>query len=345
MKKLLSAVALFAICATPLAAMADGTTVYGELHYSINSVDEDTTAGIDGWSGEDNISQFGIKGSYGEDIKAFFHLQTGAKADSDQTTDADNDAFKQRFFFAGLEGFFGKVAYGRMTNAYKFDGFKIDPFYNYSHVNPGGAFSNGGATYGLSGATNGFTDNSLQYVSPAFIGFKVSGGWYIDDADADNNNDDHAYSAGVSYAIKDLKVGIVYATNNGSATMPGIDADGDAVRGYAMYKISDTIKTALSVENVDINADDDANYVYLTSTVLVPSIKMDFSASLGVVTDGPAEGVGVTAAAWYNVAKNTKLYALVSYADISTDSDYGNVNKNPMVISIGAQHKFSLSTK
>ena len=352
MKKVLSIVALVAVCASPLAAMADGTTVYGELKYSINSVDDDTATGKDGWSGEDNISLFGIKGSYGNDIKAFFHLQTQANADSNETS-SDKDAFKQRFFFGGLQGAFGKVAYGRMTNAYKFDGFKMDPFYNYSHVGAGGLFGVGGATYGLSPATNGFTDNALQYVTPSFGGFKLTGGFYIDDSDPNNSNDDHAYLAGVSYSMKGLNAGVVYATNTGAETTPGtgystipnIDSNGEAIRGYANYKFSDTLKVGLSVEQVDINADDDAIYAYLTSTLGVPDINMEFSASFGMVDDGAAEGWGTTVGAWYNIAQNTKLFTIVSYADISADNIYAENDRSPMVISIGAQHKFSLSSK
>ncbi len=357
MKKILSAVALCALCASPLTAMAEGTTVYGQLRYSMNSVDDDTTTGVDGFSGEDNISLFGIKGSYGNDIKAFFHIQTQANADNSAGT-----AFKQRFFFGGLEGAFGKVAYGRMTNAYKFDGFKLDPFYNYSHVGSNGYFANGSATYGLSGATNGFSDNAIQYVTPTILGgLKFQGGMYVDD----DNNDDHGYSAGASYDFTDLglKIGAVYASNHSNTTtLPGIAADGEAVRGYANYKISDTLKVALSVEQVDIPIDtalvgvpgvaDDAIYGYLTGTMVMPDINMEFSASLGLVDDGPAEGWGSTVGAWYNVAKNTKLFALVSYSDISADDLYDDASvigmdndRSPLVISIGAQHKFSLSSK
>ncbi|MDA3785668.1 MAG: porin [Deltaproteobacteria bacterium] len=343
MKKVLCAAAVLAICATPLAAMAEGTTVYGQLRYSVNSVDEDTVSGQDGLSGEDNVSLFGLNGSFGEDVKAFFHIQTGANAD------AAGDAFSQRFFFGGLEGAFGKVAYGRMTNAYKYPGFALDPFYNYSGVNAAGAFSAGGATYGLSGATNGFTENAVQYVTPSMAGVKVTGGVFIDDS----NEDDHGYLIGASYAYKALNVGAVFATNDDTATIAGLVADGDAIRGYANYKFNDTWKAALSVEQVDIDdptAVDptdtmSAEYVYLTGTMMVPSIKMDFSAAVGVVTDGPAEGTGITLGAWYDVAKNTKLFALASYADIDPDeTDYPGADHKPLVISLGAQHKFSLSS-
>ncbi len=338
MKKILSAVALCAICASPVTIMAEGTTLYGQLRYSFNSIDEDTDSGIDGLRGEDNVSLFGLKGSYGEDVKAFFHLQTGANADGD----GEGDAFDQRFFFGGLEGSLGKVAYGRMTNAYKFDGFKLDPFYNYSHVNARGSFASGGATYGLSGATNGFSDNALQYVTPSFGGFKLSGGAYVDDS----NEDDHGYSAGIAYTLNDLSVGAVFASNEGTVTLPGISPNGEAYRGYANYKFNDTWKAAISVESVDYTDDDDAIYSYLTATMAAPTINMEFSASLGMVDDGPAEGVGITAGGWYNIAKHTKLFALMSYADIDPDEVlFPNSDRQPMVFSIGAQHKFSISSR
>jgi|GEM_PF-860867 len=334
MKRLIYAAAVIAMWTTPLSAMADNTTLYGQLRYSLNSVDEDFVGGQDGLSGEDNVSLFGLRGSYGEEIKAFFHLQTGANADGD----AEGDAFEQRFFFGGLEGVFGKVSYGRMNNGYKFPGFILDPFYNYSHVNAAGLFNPGGATYGLSGATNGFTDNSLEYVSPSLVGVKITGGLYIDDSD----QDDHGYLLGASYEYAGLDAGLAFASNDNVVTIPGIASNGEGIRAYANYKINDTLKTALSVESVDITPDTTAEYIYLTGTLMVPSVKMDFSASLGYVSDGPAEGVGITGGVWYGIAKKTKLFALTSYADIDPDSVYGEAYR-PLVISIGAQHKFSLS--
>lgn len=337
MKKIIYAAAVLSMWTTPFNAMADSTTLYGQLRYSLNSVDEDFVGGKDGLSGEDNVSLLGVQGSYGEEVKAFFHLQTGANADSD----AEGDAFEQRFFFGGLEGVFGKVAYGRMSNAYKFPGFKMDPFYNYSHINAGGVFAAGGATYGLSGATNGFTDNALEYVSPGLAGVKITGGLFIDDS----NQDDHGYLAGAAYDYKDLNVGFVFAVNDDLVTIPGIASDGEAIRGYANYKFNDTWKAALSLEIVDLTPTTDAEYIFLTGNMRVPSIKMDFSASLGVVTDGPAEGAGITGGAWYNITENTKLFALTSYADIDPDAAVYGEGYRPLVISIGAQHKFSLSNK
>ena len=157
MKKIVLSAAIAAACVSPLATIAD-TNLYGQMRYSFNSVDDVDGTGQDGMSGNDNVSLFGLKGSAGDATQAFYHLQTGAAADSNS-----GRAFNQRFYFGGLSGDFGKVAYGRMTNAYKFAGFKLDPFYNMSHIGVNGQFTAGVATYGLSPATNGFTDNALQY--------------------------------------------------------------------------------------------------------------------------------------------------------------------------------------
>jgi len=193
MKRNLLLTAVAVACAIPFASIAADHNLYGQLRYSFNAVDDPGGSGLDGLSGQDNVSLFGLKGKVGDKIKAFYHLQTGAKADS---PNSPANAFNQRFYFGGLEGAWGKVAYGRMTNAYKFAGFKLDPFYNLSHINAGGIFAAGGATYGLSPATNGFTDNALQYVTPAFAGIKVNAGVYIDDS----NQDEHGTGIGAIWS-------------------------------------------------------------------------------------------------------------------------------------------------
>ncbi len=346
MKKTLTAAAIAASLIVPGIALG-GTTLYGNLHYSFNSVDEDGAGrDIDGLRGEDNISLFGLKGEYGDAIKAFFHLQTQANADAD-TQLGGGRAFKQRFYMGGLKGSFGKVAVGRMTNAYKYSGFALDPFYNLSHINASGGFSAGGATYGLSSATNGFTDNALQYVTPSMAGVKLLGGVYVDDGD----EDDHGYALGAHYNIEGLELGVTYATTDENAghTIPGLIDDTDAIRGHATYKM-ENIKFGLSYENIDAEGSEEVNYLYLTSTMSVPSIKTDFSLSLGFVDEtnpviGAAEGWGVTAGAFYDVTENARLFGIYSMADLDDISAVpGDQDATPQVISLGMQFNFSISS-
>jgi len=330
-KKILSLLCLVMVWALPSTLQAEETkpsvTVYGNLRYSFNYVDEDgLPGGIERWRGTDNVSRFGIKGSYGnEDVKAFVHLQVGAPSD----WDAGSDGFNQRFFFGGFQGGFGKVTYGRMTNAYKFPGYALDPFYDLSRINSGGRFAGGGASYGLSPATNGFTDNSLQYVTPDLSGFKLLGGIAFDDSNDDN---ELAYLAGGSYTTGGFTLGGVYADNpTNVGVYPGIGVDGEAIRAYATYK-TDGWKVGASYENVSNGMD--VSYYYLTGTAMLKEAKTDLSLSLGMVDDGASEGMGITGGVFHHLLDNAQVYAMASYADL--ESDYA-----PYVLSVGAIYNFS----
>lgn len=304
-------------------------TLYGNFRYSLNYINEDGIGSdIDGLQGRDNISLFGVKGEYGNDrVKAFFHLQTQTFADGNTTT----RAFKQRFFFGGLKGQFGKVSFGRMTNAYKLPGFAMDPFYNLSHIGAGGAYGAGGATYGLSGATNGFTNNALQYETPRLDGFGLVGGFYVDDS----NENDHSYVAGGSYSSGKLLLGSVLARNGETAaTVPGVDLDGFAIRSYATYNL-ETFRIGVSYEKVDTGGGD-VNFLYATSTVSMREIDTDLSLSVGIVDGGATEGFGVTAGAFHTVVDNAQLFSIVSYTRLE------NGDNKPFVLSVGANFNFSL---
>lgn len=352
--KILLAAAVAVACGAPVAAMADAN-IYGQFRYSINSLDADNGAGSS-LSGQDNVSLFGLKASAESNgITAFAHLQTGANANGDGAstttttyTDSNGDtvdvtnttdggrAFAQRFYFGGLKGDFGTVAYGRMTNAYKMPGFKLDPFYNLSHVGTGGTLATGGATYGLSPATNGFTDNALQYTSPAMNGLKVNVGLYIDDAAAD----DHGTGVGLAYSADDYNVGLQFASNDTTAaTVPGVSADGDAMRIHGGYT-ADNWTAGFSYEIVDNTATTDINYTYLVGTYSATK-ETTLALTVGMVDDdlnGASEGAGFNAAVIQAVAPKTQVYA--AYSTASLDNVAAGSGKDPVGIVVGAIHKF-----
>ena len=335
MKKIAICAAITAICAAPMMASASAD-MYGHLRLSLNSIDADVgPTGTDGLTVADNTSLFGFKASSeGDGIKAFVHMQTGANADGGGT------AFASRFYFGGLKGDFGTVAYGRMTNAYKMPGFKMDPFYNHMSVvaSPVAAGANaganqvsgGGATFGLSGASNGFTDNALQYTSNKIGDIKINVGLYIDDSNAD----DHGMGFGAEYNKAGVKAGIQFASNDTTAqTVPGIAADGDAMRLYGSYT-SGPMTVAASYETVDVSATLDVDYIFLVGKFKV-SDKTRVAATIGMVGDGGQEGTGITAGVFQSVAPKTELFA--SMSQVSADVT-GQVE--PSVMSVGAIHKF-----
>ena len=330
MKKTLLSLAVAASC-IPVVAMADAT-IYGQFRYSINSIDNDDGAGSD-LSGEDNVSLFGLKASAkGDSVTAFAHLQTGASAEG-----TDGEAFNQRFYFGGLKGDFGTVAYGRMSTSYKMVGFKMDPFYNLSHVGVDGKTSKQLATYGLSSANNGFTDNAIQYTSPSMSGLKVNVGVYVDDT----AGDDHGTGVGVAYKAKDFNVGVQFISNDKTATVAKLTADGDAVRIHGGYK-ADAWSVDASYEKVDVNpAGDEKGYLFLVGKYNV-SKETQLAMTIGTVDDNvnnADEGTGFTLGAFQTVAPKTQVYA--SYSSASLDNTGGaDTGADPSVFSLGAIHKF-----
>lgn len=332
MKKILLALLAVSMVLPVSAMAADSTTVYGQFRYSVSDVD--ATDGTSTQTAGDNTSLLGVKGSYGDDIKAYFHLQTGAKAD------ASTSALGQRFFFGGLKGSFGNVKYGRLTNAYKMPGFKMDPLYNTAHFGATAGFGGGGATYGLSGATNGFTDNSIEYHSPKIAdSITVNGGVYIDDG----TEDDHSMGVGVKYSASGITVGAQTIMNDSTYAAPGTTIDEEAVRIYGSYK-GKGFSVSVSQEVV-ATADADPTYVFATGSFDLDD-KTTLVATFGVVdADGDVaveayEGTGITFSAFYDVTTNTKVFA--SFASLDLDDDT-LAEDSPTALSIGVQHKFSTS--
>ena len=355
--KIILATAVAVACCAPVAAMAEAN-VYGQFRYSINSADSDDGNGSS-LSGEDNVSLFGLKASVGDDIKAFVHLQTGANADGDgakttsvQAVDATGTAipgvfvdvttdggraFAQRFYFGGLKGSFGTVAYGRMSTAYKMAGFKMDPFYNLSHIGADGKISKSLATYGLSAATNGFTDNAIQYTSPAISGLKINVGMYLDDG----VNDDHGTAAGIAYTAKNFNAGVQFISSGATATVAKLGTDNEAMRVHGGYK-ADSWSADISYETVDSNAGTtDKTYTFLVGKYNM-SKELQLVMTYGMVdddNDGADEGAGYTLGAFQTVAPKTQVYASYSSASMDniTTADSG---ADPTVFSLGAIHKF-----
>ncbi len=326
-KKILALLCLVMVWALPSALQAKeykpSVTLYGNLRYSIGFQDMTGLEDDEGWTAEDNASRFGIKASHGNEYgKVFIHLQTGSPSVD------GGDAFTTRFFFGGLECEYGKLSFGRMSNAYKMPGVKIDPFYDTQTISSTGGFGKSGATYGLSPATNSFQNNTVQYVTPNFNGFKFVGSIAFDDGKPLEN--DMAWLAGGSYSKDGLTVGAVYAD---SPETQGIwakfDPDSEAVRAYASYK-GDGWKGGVSYENV--NNGDDVNYFYVTGTAMMK--KTDVSLSVGLVDGGSAEGMGITGGVAHHLLDNAKIYAQASWADLDM------MDHAPYVFSVGMVYNF-----
>lgn len=317
-------------------------TLYGDFRFSAGLIDRNSTSS-DGLTANNNASRIGIKGSVGgNDLKAIYHFQAGAKNDgagsgTASAGDGNNSAFTARFYFAGLKSAkYGSVIYGRHSTAYKMSGLRVDPFYDTS-----AGLSNGGATYGLSGMTNGFSDNTIAYITPVlFGGFSANAAIYIDDSDTNK----HDTNFGIQYAADGITAGVQHAiigdgankgNNSGIANSAGVD---NSTRLYSGYK-TDTWSVSGSYEfqNVEGSTGPDVNHLYLAGTYKVME-DTKLAVSFGKVDDGILEGVGWQAGVFYTILPKTEVYALYSGTYL-----HDNARGDSDALIIGVSHKFALS--
>lgn len=315
-KNLLLLAALLALTVSTV-SLAESHSFYGDFRYSLNDVDHisrDQTS-------DNNSSHLGAKGSFNlsADFSLFYHLETGVNIDEEA------DTLTQRFYFAGIQGSMGKLIYGRTSTQYKVPGFKIDPFYNTS-----AGLGFGGATYGLSGLTNGWTDKSLTYSSPSYGHFSFNAALYIDDSHAGK----HDTNVGFTYAKDNLVAGLQALRVNDSAIVAKSTADSLATRAHLKYTVGLWVLGA-SYENIDINSASDQQYLYLSS-IYQYSKKLKFAGSFGKVdkVSNSLNGTGIYIGAFYQLFQKTNISLLYSRVDLDNASDRDT-------FSLGLSQKFN----
>jgi predicted porin len=299
-------------CGSSLSASAN--EVYGDIRLSVNNINAGTGSNV---SEDNNASRIGLKGSYdmGNGFTALYHVQLGLNAD----TSTAGDVITRRFAFAGLKGGFGTALFGTLSSPYKMAGLKVDPFYD---TVAGAGLA--GATYGLSGFTNGFFDNVVAYITPTMNGFHANAVAVIDDTTAD----EHSYNWGVTYDNGSLNVSVQLLDVN-SATPAN---EQKATRLAASYK-SGSWKVGGSFEKVDTSTVD-TDYMYLSS-VFNMNKKTSIAASYG---DVESNGSGYNLGVFHKLFKKTTLYALYSKVDYDASADR-------KTFSIGLSQKFSIGGK
>ncbi len=127
MNKKLLALAIGAAIAMPVAALAEGPTLYGKINVTLESVEDEIgidpdlgttvplSASDEGWVVRDNQSRIGVKGSADTSVsglKGIYKAEFGIEADDG--AESVGNPFSQRDIYAGLEGDFGTLKLGRL---------------------------------------------------------------------------------------------------------------------------------------------------------------------------------------------------------------------------------------
>lgn len=321
-----------ALALLPALANAAEHSIYGDLRYSLNSVDDDATS-YDRETFENNASRLGVKGGYdfGNGLTGIYHVELALNPDkgtggSAAGNTAQDNTIDRRFAFAGVKGGFGTAVFGTASSPYKMSGVKLDPFYDTS---AGTGFT--GANFGLSSYTNGFFDNVIAYFTPNWGGFSANAVAVLDETSNDQN---HHYNLGFAFERGGFSAGLQWLDVN--ASIPANEVD--AYRPWVGYR-NKTFSVGLSYEKVDM-ATTDAKYLYLAGTFNATD-KLKLAAAFGKVDDSGSastDGDGVTAGVFYKLFDKTELYALYS----NVDRDSGQERKT---LAFGLSQKFDWGIK
>ena len=228
MKKTLIATAVAAGMLATGAAQAD-PSVYGILHFSINSLGDAVYSGgsvdtADGFDMTSNTSAIGVKGSedLGGGLKAIYKAEFKVDPFSGTTS------LQRRDVWLGLKGGWGKAAVGTMSTNYKQMGGKVDPLYRTLAEGRGVLNLQSGLHGGAGTDGQGRQEKTLQYTTPKMAGIEIVLNTTVSNADGQQAagtttiSDDETIGIGIRWSNKNFLVYADYLDPNA----PGVGAFG-----------------------------------------------------------------------------------------------------------------------
>jgi predicted porin len=315
MKKIL--LVLVATSLLTSTALASNHIFYGKANLSINRTDQNNTNDVDLNS---NASRIGIKGSnpISDNLKAVYQIEY--EIFLDDGTDSNNDEFKQRNSFVGLQGDFGKVIVGNHDTLAKLAQGKIDQFND---------LSNGDIKNLIQGENR--ASNIIIYTSPVFNGFTTKFAFVPDE---DSTKSDDMISASIRYQLGSLTVNAAH--EDGRAIDSTVDS---LTRVTAEYKFDNLVLGVLYQQADEINNDQDA-FIFSGNYKLKNGLIAKFQ--YGESDDKEETTKQIAVGADFKLNKQVKLFTY--YSDIS---DYRSIDigglasyKDNQTIAAGFEFKF-----
>ena len=349
MKKILAAAIVSAFAAPAFAATAN-VDIYGNMHLSVDVLDNGTDSGTNVSS---NASSIGFKGSedLGGGLKAIWQAETQINGDGGSTSTGLFNS--QRDTFIGLAGGFGTARLGYFDTPTKQLSRKLDLFNNKIGDSRNLLRSNVAAGNGGNAWEERFS-NGVRYDTPSFGGFSMSAHYSTNnDTTVTTTNDTDAYSLGAEYKGGPLFVGATYQRNN-LTTGTGDETNWRLGAGFDIANLKLVALYSKSNDQRGVNgADRDVWGVGAGYKLGNGQIKAQFYKASD--EDGTADsGAKMYAVGYdYNLSKRTQAY--VAYAKTKNDSaarfsafgggGHGDnltpaAGQDPDAFSIGMIHKF-----
>lgn len=228
MKKALLPIAI--IAAMPFTAFAEpNVAIYGRAHVSVDYLDDGDDYSETNLSS--NSSRLGFKGSHdiNPDLKAFFQIEQEINF---ATGSGGASNFSTRDTFVGLGGNFGAIQMGRFDSPFKrargpanLFGDQLGDMRNLTR--------SGDARF------DERYDNTIQYTTPDFSGFKISLAYSVYEGQAAaGNHDSDALSVSFSYDNGPFSGALAYEKVEEDASR----GERDALRAAVAYSLTDAVK-------------------------------------------------------------------------------------------------------
>lgn len=310
--------------------------LYGDLRWSLDYAEDDSTAAGPTFNSTDNNSIWGVKVSTSRGGLTVFGAYERFIENDDPSLPFD---VVTRQAYLGLQSFCGTIKVGRHGTAYADAGRKLDPFYNTAVSGIGGVASGtallfgGGNSHGSSPLFNAdyignaFVPDHVAYQSPVLWGVTANAALFLDETnDADQ---DHSYGAGAEYNGSGLTAGAQFIDSN-SQWGAGVEA----MRLYAGYA-QERFGAGASWEKLDVPG---ANASFLMVSGWY-GLRQDtrIAASYGLEDESGAEGDSLRVGLFYDVIENFTVWAAARRYNASA-----SLNPDADVVTFGASYKFSL---
>ncbi|MGV8992059.1 MAG: porin [Thiobacillus sp.] len=354
MNKIL-AIAIATAFAAPAFAATSNVDIYGNMHLSVDYLDNGNDSGTNVSS---NASSIGFKGSedLGGGLNAIWQVETQINGDAGSST---SGAFNsQRDTFVGLKGGFGTFRLGYFDTPTKQLSRKLDMFNN--KIGDSRNLLRGNGTTGGGSAWEERFSNGVRYDTPSFGGFTANVHYSTNqDTTVTATNNTDAYSVGANYENGPLFVGATYQRNNLSPlTVINTTGDETNMRLGAGFNMGDLKLVALYSKSEDQRgsngADRDvwgvgAGYKLGNGEIKAQYYKASDEDGSVASTGAKMYAVGYD----YNLSKRTQAY--VAYSKTKNDSGasfssmsggHGDnlgaagVGQDPSAFSLGMIHKF-----
>lgn len=294
----------------PLAAQQTTSELYGSLNYSFNRVGP---AGEAAWTGTDNASRVGLRGTVaGERLEAFYHLEAGALVNT-----GGGSALSQRFFLAGVRGGFGSITLGRHSPPYKMSGVRVDPFYDTSTLSVTAGLPQGplasSASYGLSRMSNGWADRGVTYRTPGWAGVSASASAFLGPEGGQD------VGLGALYERDGLRTGVdLLRDGTSGSTWSSTEGVDRALRLHAVYGVGGRWSVGASMETLEPTFGTRQSLLYARGT-FHPLDEVQMVMALGQVGEGDAghpPGTAAHAGVFWEILPRVRLHGLYSHAEL-----------------------------